>query len=238
MKMWDARTSRNVATAFVNAKVFCQDVTGGQQYPNFIDQQNQQNHNGSAATICVAGGSDKKLHIFDYRMSSNTFSLHQGGLQKLESRESTLKFQLRCLAISPNKDAFVHASVEGRASWDFINQQPSNDLKKSFAFKCHRTPASESSGGKELVHSVNDVAFHPVWGTFATVGGDGTLCMWDGAVKKRIWRTSKFDNEISALTFSPDGKLVAMAVSDAQAHPPNEIWIKTLQDSEVMPRKK
>merc|ERR1712194_659015 len=129
-------------------------------------------------------------------------------LTKVETRDSTLKFQIRALACSST--AFVHASTEGRACWDFFDSSLS--ASKRFAFKCHRAVA-ESVGGAnrpvETVFPVHDIAFHPTEGTFATVGGDGTLCMWDGSVKKRIWRTSKFDNEISGVGFSADGNHLA-----------------------------
>merc|ERR1712194_54723 len=146
---------------------------------------------------------------------------------------------IRALACSST--AFVHASTEGRACWDFFDSSLS--ASKRFAFKCHRAVA-ESVGGAnrpvETVFPVHDIAFHPTEGTFATVGGDGTLCVWDGSVKKRIWRTSKFDNEISGVGFSADGNHLAIAVSDAGCSlksgdvdfavtdpgPSREIWIK------------
>lgn len=37
---------------------------------------------------------------------------------------------------------------------------------KKYAFKCHR----QSEGGKDTVYPVNAMAFHPLYGTFATGG--------------------------------------------------------------------
>jgi len=59
IKMWDARSMSNTATnALTNAKVFCMDVNGDKH--------------------CVVGGSDKKIHVFDYR----------NGLARLLEKES------------------------------------------------------------------------------------------------------------------------------------------------------
>lgn len=37
---------------------------------------------------------------------------------------------------------------------------------RKYAFKCHR----RSEAGKDVVYPVNAIAFHPVFGTFATGG--------------------------------------------------------------------
>ena len=57
----------------------------------------------------VVGASDKKIHIFDYKQS----------LQRLEERESTLKYQLRSIAAMPDGNGYVYGTVEGRASWEY-----------------------------------------------------------------------------------------------------------------------
>ncbi|CAD7964029.1 unnamed protein product [Amoebophrya sp. A25] len=177
-------------------------------------------HADRSSPKLVVGGSDKHIHIFDYG----------NGITKLEERESALKYQLRSIACMPDGQGFVQGSVEGRASWDYFAE----DMQKGkFAFKCHREPGAN---GMEQIHPVHDIAFHPIHHTFATVGGDGTLCMWDGTCKKRIWKTSKFDDEITSLSFSADGRYLAMAVGSHEANGPKEVWIKFLQDSEVMQR--
>ncbi len=59
---------------------------------------------------------------------------------------------------------FLVGSIEGRVAVHHV-EDPS-DPKANFTFKCHR-------GDGNHIYSVNDIAFHPRYGTFATVGSDG-----------------------------------------------------------------
>lgn len=52
-------------------------------------------------------------------------------------------------------------------------------MKKEFAFKCHRPGVSNE------VYPVNGLSFNPL-GTFASVGGDGTLAFWDKEERQRL----------------------------------------------------
>lgn len=50
--------------------------------------------------------------------------------------------------------------------------------------QCHR----RNENGLDVVFPVNAVAYHPVFGTFATGGGDGVVNIWDGNNKKRLFQ--------------------------------------------------
>lgn len=54
---------------------------------------------------------------------------------------------------------------------------PEVDISASmnFSFKCHR---ENPSTGIANVYSVNDISFHPTFGTFSTAGSDGTFHFW------------------------------------------------------------
>jgi cell cycle arrest protein BUB3 len=62
-------------------------------------------------------------------------------------------------------------SVEGRVAVEWVDGRPLDNnnttMPKDYAFKCHRR--------NDLVFPVNCIEFHPVYGTFATGGGDGTV---------------------------------------------------------------
>jgi cell cycle arrest protein BUB3 len=53
----------------------------------------------------------------------------------------------------------VLSSVEGRVAVEYLDPSPEQQAKK-YAFKCHRQG--------DLIYPVNTMAFHPVFGTFAT----------------------------------------------------------------------
>jgi cell cycle arrest protein BUB3 len=50
--------------------------------------------------------------------------------------------------------------------------------------QCHR----RTENGVDVVSPVNAVAYNPLFGTFATGGGDGVVNIWDGNNKKRLFQ--------------------------------------------------
>ena len=82
-----------------------------------------------------------------------------------QERESSLKFQTRCVRCFPDGTGFAVGSVEGRVAMEYFDQSEAGQARK-YAFKCHRS----SEGGVDTVHPVNSIAFSPVHGTFATGG--------------------------------------------------------------------
>ena len=180
--------------------------------------------------------SGRRNCFFDLRMlkEKNKFQL-----DSVLERESSLKFQTRCVKFFPNGYGFCLGSIEGRVGVEFldalINDAPMKLTK--YAFKCHR----DSNG---LVYPVNAIDFHPKHRhTFATGGCDGTVVLWDGKNKKKLTSTPKFPTSISALCFSPDGTELAIASSytheegDREQHPQDELYIRPILDSEATPKK-
>jgi FOG: WD40 repeat len=120
-----------------------------------------------------------------------------------------------------------------------LNVEPPQKNMKKYAFKCHRQ--------NDIVYPVNDIAFHPTYGTFATGGCDGTVVTWDGLHKKKLTVLPTFPTSIAALAFSRDGKQLAIASSytferggegDCNEHPnkDDEIYIKILNDKDILPK--
>jgi WD40 repeat protein len=54
--------------------------------------------------------------------------------------------------------------------------------------QCHR----RNEEGTDVVFPVNSIAYHPLYGTFATGGGDGVVNIWDGGNKKRLFQVRPF----------------------------------------------
>lgn len=78
--------------------------------------------------------------------------------------------------------------------------------RKNFSFKCHRDDAKN-------VYSVNDISFHPVYGTFSTAGSDGLINIWDKDRKQRLKEYPKVNGTVSCTAFNRNGSILAYAIS-------------------------
>lgn len=85
--------------------------------------------------------------------------------QPEQTRESSLKYQMRCIRCYPNGTGYALSSIEGRVAMEYFDNSEQVQTKK-YAFKCHR----RSEAGRDVVFPVNAIAFHPIFGTFATGG--------------------------------------------------------------------
>jgi len=177
----------------------------------------------------VVGGADRKCHIYDLRMLQ----------APIESRESSLKHQIKAVRIGKDPRFYASSSVEGRVAIEYLDAAENESSR--YAFKCHRVKDEKDN---EVVHPVNALAFHPVFGTFATGGSDGGVCTWDAAAKKRLWRLNPFETAVSTLSFSEDGKMLAIGVSytfddgPKTPAPVNELVVRHVADNEVLPKAK
>ena len=160
----------------------------------------------------------RALHIYDLQsltslcaQQSSSNPLAEVTLEPWQRRESSLKFMTRAVASMPDDSGYASSSIEGRVAVEWFDASAESQSRK-YAFKCHRQPAPDDSG-VDVVYPVNALAFHPVYGTFASGGGDGTVALWDGLAKRRIRLYQKFPASIAALDFSNDGKYLAVGVS-------------------------
>lgn len=127
-----------------------------------------------------------------------------------QQRESSLKFMTRAVACMPNDDGYASSSIEGRIAVEWFDDSSESQARK-YAFKCHRQPDPESEG-TDIVYPVNALAFHPIHGTFASGGGDGVIALWDATAKRRIRQYQKYPDSVAAISFSSDGKYMAVGV--------------------------
>lgn len=178
VKLWDMREKRCVG---------CYEQNNGKVYSmSVIDEK------------VVVATSDRKVLIWD--------------LRKLDSyimkRESSLKYQTRCIRLFPNKEGYVMSSIEGRVAVEYLDHDPEVQRRK-FAFKCHRN----RDHNIEQIYPVNAVSFHNIYHTFATGGSDCIVNIWDGFNKKRLCQFHEYDTSISSLNFSSDGSALAIGCS-------------------------
>ncbi|PWY96892.1 WD40 repeat-like protein, partial [Testicularia cyperi] len=134
-----------------------------------------------------------------------------------QRRESSLKYMMRDLRAMPAGDGYATSSIEGRIAVEFFDPSPKVQQLK-YAFKCHRQPASSSTEAKggdsaacDIVFPVHGLAFHPVHGTFASLGGDSVVSIWDAAAKKRVRQYPKLPSAVSAGAVDSTGQLLVVA---------------------------
>ncbi|CAI5746179.1 unnamed protein product [Peronospora destructor] len=180
--------------------------------------------------LTVSGGWDGVIKIFDVRNGVNA-TIHE------------VKVSWKGLCVFPDLMGIALASVEGRVALEYFDDDtiPTefSRKKRSYAFKCHRGKVD----GQTLIYPINSITFHPTYGTFATGGCDGVVNLWDGANKKRITYLRQYPTSISAMDFNHDGSVLAIAASytyeqGEKDHPNDAIFLHTVQDSEVRPKKK
>jgi len=176
----------------------------------------------------VVATSGRKVWVWDLRNM-------QAPQQK---RESSLKYQTRCLRCFPNKSGYVLSSIEGRVAVEYLDSN-SEIQKKKYAFKCHRL----KENGIENIYPVNAIAFHRDYNTFATGGSDGYVNIWDGYNKKRLCQFHRYPTSIASLSFCSDGSVLAIASSYLyeQDAPPDQItedavFIRFVSDQETKPK--
>ncbi|GFR11360.1 mitotic checkpoint protein BUB3, partial [Trichonephila clavata] len=175
----------------------------------------------------IIGTAGRRIVIYDLRAMSYAQQV----------RESSLKYQTRCIRSFPNKQGYVVSSIEGRIAVEYMDPSPEAQ-KKKYAFKCHRI---KEDNGVELIYPINCIAFHSGYNTFATGGSDGYVNVWDGFNKKRLCQFHRYPTHISALAFSPDGSLIAVASSfiydsEPRDMPSDSISIRTVTDQETKPK--
>jgi cell cycle arrest protein BUB3 len=183
---------------------------------------------GVAQDKLVCGTAGRHVHIYDLKFMK----------EPQQRRESSLKYQTRCIRCFPNGTGYALSSIEGRVAMEYFDPGPEAQAKR-YAFKCHRV----SQNGIDTIYPVNTMAFHQGHGTFATGGCDGIVNVWDGQNRKRLWQYHKYPTSISALAFSENGSWLAVASSytfeeGEKDHPEDQIFVRQINESEVMPKQK
>ncbi|CAH0403276.1 unnamed protein product [Chilo suppressalis] len=152
--------------------------------------------------MAVVGTADRGLCLYTL----------EGAPAEFKRVESPLKHQHRCVAVFRDKKTkqpagFALGSVEGRVAIQYVN--PTNP-KENFTFKCHRSTGT--TGGYQDIYAVNDIAFHPVHGTLATVGSDGSFSFWDKDARTKLKPSEPLDQPLTKCAFNHTGQIFAYAV--------------------------
>lgn len=222
LKYWDTRSPQPISTINLPERVYCMD---------------------SAQKLLVVGCADRHVAAIDLNNPQ----------QIAKSLQSALKYQTRCVACYPQGNGYAIASIEGRCAIQYIDE--AEQQKSGFSFRCHRkfpngqpatTSARTVSNQEVQVYPVNSISFHPIYGTFATAGSDGTFCFWDKDARQRLKNFPNVDSPITATAFNRNGTIFAYARSYdwSQGHQnnrpdlPNEIKLHATKDDEIKQKKR
>ncbi|KAI7850467.1 WD40-repeat-containing domain protein [Circinella umbellata] len=182
----------------------------------------------SSGLLMVVGTAEKHVCIFDLSNPAVIF----------KQTMSPLKWQTRVVSCFPDNKGYAIGSIEGRVGIQYVDDK---EQSKNFSFKCHRDE-------QKNVFSVNDISFHPIYGTFSTAGSDGTVSFWDKDSKQRLKPFSNVQGTIPCTTFNRNGTIFAYAVSydwskgykfatpSTPTNNPNKIYLHAVRDEDVKPR--
>lgn len=143
---------------------------------------------------------------YDIKDSDNPFSSVFAEWYWLFTKYNYSIFNYRDKKKSPT--GYALGSEEGRVAIQYINPQ---NPKDNFTFKCHRSNGTPN--GYQDIYAVNDIAFHPVHGTLATVGSDGSFSFWDKDARTKLKPSELMEQPITRCAFNHNGQIFAYAVS-------------------------
>lgn len=189
----------------------------------------------------VVAMAQRHLSIYEIKALAEGYKGHNSDpdahldVEPWQRRESSLKYMTRTVDCMPNDEGYATSSIEGRVAVEWFDPSTESQNRK-YAFKCHR----QSVDDVDVVYPVHAIAFHPIQGTFATGGGDGVVAIWDAVAKRRIRIYPKLEASVASLSFSSNGKFLAVGISpeleegmdDLPAEPVG-IFIRELAENEV-----
>ena len=152
--------------------------------------------------MAVIGLANKRLKI--YRLDNEP--------AEVKDVDTPLKFQSRCVAIFKDKNnvhpcGFGLGSIEGRVAIQYVE---ATNPKDNFTFKCHRS--SELINGFQEIYAVNDICFHPKYGTLATAGSDGRVSFWDKDSRTKLKTSDAMPHPVTCLSLHGSGQILAYAI--------------------------
>ncbi|KAJ8972374.1 hypothetical protein NQ314_000198 [Rhamnusium bicolor] len=189
-KMWDLASNQVVQVAMHDAPIKTCHWIKAPNY-SYVD-----------FPMAVVGTAGRQIIVYQL----------EGKPQEYKKLDSPLKYQHRCVAIFRDKKkvptGYALGSVEGRVAIQYVN--PTNP-KDNFTFKCHRSNGTPN--GYQDIYAVNDIAFHPIHGTLATVGADGSFSFWDKDARTKLKPSELMEQPITRCAFNHNGQIFAYSVS-------------------------
>ena len=157
-----------------------------------------------AYPLLVTGHSEKWIHIW------NLEHIFQNKFNPYHVDQSPLKYQTSSIACFADGKGFAVGSIEGRCGIVNVNlNNPDKITETDFCFKCHRSENAATNDGD--AYTVNHIAFNKLYGTFATVGSDGTFIVWNKDTKSRYKSSKAAPMPMCAVAFNDEASMLAFA---------------------------
>lgn len=157
---------------------------------------------------------------------NNSFKMIAAGISEIEKGESDvlkffdlrkmlgcvkreispLKNQTTALCASENSDRYIVGCLDGRICSDSFENESEN---QQYIFKSHR----EETDSKILIYPVTAATFHPSKSVYLSGGADKVIYAWDDKKRKKLFKSPKYPEGITSLTFNNDGSILAIASS-------------------------
>ena len=128
--------------------------------------------------------------------------------------ETGFQYPITSIGVFENGSGFACGSFNGRISFRNVDfNKPSKydpKLKKfdnpnDFNYRCHR-----KGENNEIIYPIYSIKTNPVYGTYASCGGDGLYNIWDHLSRTKL-KTASFPSKIpiTAINYSMDGNVFA-----------------------------
>eukprot|EP00347_Sterkiella_histriomuscorum_P013043 403366232 len=163
---------------------------------------------------------------------------------------SPLKQGTTSICCFPDAKGFAIGSIEGRCGIKYLDINTNNIVNSDdFCFKCHRQDDTATTNPKpSQVYAVNGIVFNKQFGSFATLGQDGSYYFWNKDTKSKL-RNTKAPNPQIPLTsadFLDNAQQFAYAygydwgkgAEESKKGYPTKLVIRKVQENEVLGKKK
>ncbi|XP_058080498.1 mitotic checkpoint protein BUB3.3 isoform X2 [Magnolia sinica] len=184
----------------------------------------------------ITAGLDKKIMFWDMQMANcnvgysktvdaEVESISLSGLHLLVATGTTVNmydlrnlngpvqmkesidYRITRICSFPNYQGYAIGSIEGRVALKFFDS--SAECEMGYVFRC----CPKAKDGKYHLVAINDLAFHPRYGTFVTGDNEGYTIIWDGQSRKRLLELPRHPSSVASLSFNGTGQLLAVASS-------------------------
>ncbi|XVE85792.1 hypothetical protein DITRI_Ditri17bG0119700 [Diplodiscus trichospermus] len=128
--------------------------------------------------------------------------------RSVQSSESCMDVQIRCVCSIPYSKGYAVGSVDGRVKLEI--SYPPSSKNMGYMFRCH----PKSRDGRYHLVPVNDITFNPfISGALVTGDNEGYVTAWDAKSRRRLFELPRCSNSVASLAYNDEGQLLAVASS-------------------------